>query len=161
AVENAGPPVDRSLFFAALEPGPECANSAGNIGVWRIVEVATGVCDIGECDRDVSGLDGFAHNAGGFSDDVFHHGDEFRQRRGADAAEVVDVVALGLHPFACGGSAGDDVVDVRVVAATGTVAEPGNRLVGGDGSDEFMDGHVRPLPGAIDGEKAQTADADA
>ncbi len=50
----------------------------------------------------------------------------------------------------------DDVVDVGEVSAVLPVIEDGDRLARKDGAGEFEQGHVRPAPGAVYGEEAQS-----
>ena len=55
---------------------------------------------------------------------------------------------LSANPF-------DDVVDVGVVSSGGAVAVDRDRFAVHDQAGELMDGQVRALPGAVDGEEPQ------
>src|SRR5690606_30431976 len=79
--------------------------------------------------------------------------DKFPEAHGAAAAEVVDAVAVVRDVLQAPRDATDNIFDVRVVATGGAIAEEWNRLAGIDEAGEFVNCQVRPLPGAVDGEK--------
>ena len=80
--------------------------------------------------------------------------DQVAQGGGLSAAEVDDLVA-GQRDRQRRQHAGEDVVDVRVIAPGGSVAEKGELLSGEHPAGELVDGEVGPLPRAVDGEEAQ------
>eukprot|EP00968_Pinguiococcus_pyrenoidosus_P014463 scaffold1307_cov200-Pinguiococcus_pyrenoidosus.AAC.152 len=84
------------------------------------------------------------------------HLDEVPEAHRVSVAEVVDLVAA--RPVQGAHDSGGDVVDVRVVAAGGAVAELLDGLATEDAVDELERRHVGPSARPVDGEEAKAGD---
>jgi hypothetical protein len=137
----------------------------------RVTGVALQGHDIGVRVRHVAGLQRQQPLLRLAAEAVLEHLDVAQQFHRLVVADVVDAVwragrggrgcqrvvaGIGAwHVVEGADHALDDVVDVGEVAGVAAVVEHVDRFAGQDLAREQEQGHVRPAPGAVDGEKAQ------
>src|SRR5712671_606073 len=105
-------------------------------------------------ERHVAHLRGLDVQVGADAERLLEETDQLAQAGRLRAAQVDDLVARQRDRQGRQ-YAGEDVLDVRVVAAGGAVAEEGELLSGEHAAGELVDGEVGPLARAVHGEEAQ------
>ena len=125
-----------------------------------VAKQLTGFGDIRPGLRDVTGLIGLTVDYGFFAKNLLNRLDHLAQGDGLVVAQIHHLV---IAPIVVQGTedAFDGIGDEGVVPAGRTVAENGDGLSGLDEADEFIDRQVGSLTGAVNGEEAQSEEADA
>lgn len=143
-----------------FEPGDKFGQPVAHAGARRVAQEPGGFGDVGIGEGHVAGLLGVLFDEGLFAADLLEGGDQLVEGGGLVVAEVDDFerggVVLGGAP-----SAIHDVVHIGVVAPGVAVAVFGDGATLKDVAGEFVDGQVRTLAGAVNGEVAQCGDSHA
>lgn len=134
-------PVD--LFLNACKEG----------GLGRVLEESAGFVDVSEGGVDIAWLRGEGVADGFTAGGGLNGGDDFVECNGASAGNV-EGVEWGRE-VECGEKRGDGVGTVGIVPAGTAVAIDRDGLGVADGVDEFVEGKIGPLAGAVYGEETE------
>jgi len=152
-------------------PPHRLRNPLRQLGLRLIAEVAFQGGGIGKGGHHVAGLHGEEDLFGRLAQGLFDIQDEVEQADGLAGADVVDAVGrwrgcrvgvLGI-PIVLSGrrlrkhliNSFHDVIHVGEIALHQPVVEHLDGFARQDGFDEQEVGHIRPAPGAVDGEEAE------
>ena len=124
------------------------------------VEVLLSEEAVGPSRGDIAGLLRMAIDNGGAAEAVLDRLDHLMEGDRLAVAEVYHGVRAAMV-FDDGADAGDDVGDVGVVSSGAAVAKHRDLLPVENHTREFVDREVRPLARAVNGEEAQSDEADA
>lgn len=151
--------VARKFFLrergrAGAEPIDEPGDADRDRSLGVVAQEEAGFGNIGASARHISFLFWELLDDSLFLQSDFQGCDEFVESGGGRFAEVKDVEIFSLVSDGTL-DAGDDVIDVSIIAACVAVSEFRDRFASVDERREFMDREVGALAGSIDGEEAE------
>src|SRR5262249_29155165 len=159
------PPVTTTAFTARggtlrpAVPPDEAAQALLEADARVVAQLGARAADVGEGARHVARLRRLPLDARLLAGRAPDRGHQLLQAHRARLAEVVDAVALAAVERL--DHAVEDVVHVGVIALAAAVAVERQLLAALQQPHEFVDGHLGPLPRAVDGEEAQAGDVHA